>query len=120
LDEVLKGNEIRQTLQLLIDEANLQSMRGRGFRDFRGNDLFFELLVLDDQGSPEEVQRIYSNMIDRRLADLFLGPQTHALSDVAARVAWQRQRTLMTPGRPHDLTQVSCFRVQELGFGSVA
>eukprot|EP00435_Cladocopium_sp_Y103_P034833 s434_g9.t1 len=55
----------------------------------------FGLRIFDDQGNATKVKELYRAMIQDRLVDLFLGPQTQALSEAARAVTTALNRTLM-------------------------
>jgi len=93
--EVQKAKVIQQALELVVSRANENAFTQRGFRDHLGNPLLFGLRIFDDEGSPSKVQQIYTSMIQDRLVDILLGPQTQLLSEAARLVTTSMQRTLM-------------------------
>lgn len=93
--EVQKAQLIEQSLELVVSRANDNAFTPNGFQDHRGNPIQFGLRVFDDEGNATKVKELYRAMIQDRLVDLLLGPQTQALSEAARSVTTALQRTLM-------------------------
>ena len=90
---MLKTLKKRRDPRLLVSRANEIAFTPEGFLDHRGNRLHFGLRVYDDEGQASKVRQLYAAMIEDRLVDILLGPQTQALSEAARDVAWNLQRT---------------------------
>jgi len=93
-------------IKLWIKEAN----KDGGISLDDGSNIVFEAKNYDDEGDKDRVQELYTRLISENQVDFLISPYSSELTEVAAAVANQSKKLLLTAGAADDATYKKGFK----------